>query len=565
MTYEVYTLKYRPKNFDDLVGQKAVAETLKRAVQQDRVANAYLFCGSRGVGKTSMARILAKALNCPNAVGGEPCNHCEICESIGRGEDLDVVEIDGASNRGIDDIRSIRDSAGYVPTRARRKIYIIDEVHMLTIQAFNALLKVLEEPPGHVLFVFATTDPNSLPDTILSRCQRHEFRRISIEDIVGRLREICDKEGIAAGDEVLKAIAVKAEGGLRDSISILDQVVSFAGNEIDEQDLEGALGLLPRERLQGLVRSLAAGDASAVLERLAEADQAGIDPQELLQQLTETMRGMMLRLADPRGAPGGLQDEALDDVASEMGLDRVMYVLKLFLNTRGDIRRGGHERIQVELACLKAARSTALLGLDDVLARLDSGATVPAAVPVRSSSPPRPAARPAQSPSPPEQAETKPIVETNASEPVVEKESQPAPADPAPRSVSLASGNEASLRDLWASVCRAMKTKSALLASSLAKLQPVEVNEKRLVASLPPGQAFLGRQLREPDAQRAIRDVLEQLVGRPVAFDLRESSAKSPAKSAPKVRPEDDPVVRKFVEHFDGGVLEVENGEGDLP
>ena len=565
MTYEVYTLKYRPKNFDDLVGQKAVAETLKRAVQQDRVANAYLFCGSRGVGKTSMARILAKALNCPNAVGGEPCNHCEICESIGRGEDLDVVEIDGASNRGIDDIRSIRDSAGYVPTRARRKIYIIDEVHMLTIQAFNALLKVLEEPPGHVLFVFATTDPNSLPDTILSRCQRHEFRRISIEDIVGRLREICDKEGIAAGDEVLKAIAVKAEGGLRDSISILDQVVSFAGNEIDEQDLEGALGLLPRERLQGLVRSLAAGDASAVLERLAEADQAGIDPQELLQQLTETMRGMMLRLADPRGAPGGLQDEALDDVASEMGLDRVMYVLKLFLNTRGDIRRGGHERIQVELACLKAARSTALLGLDDVLARLDSGATVPAAVPVRSSSPPRPAARPAQSPSPPEQAETKPIVETNASEPVVEKESQPAPAEPAPRSVSLASGNEASLRDLWASVCRAMKTKSALLASSLAKLQPVEVNEKRLVASLPPGQAFLGRQLREPDAQRAIRDVLEQLVGRPVAFDLRESSAQSPAKSAPKVRPEDDPVVRKFVEHFDGGVLEVENGEGDLP
>ncbi len=563
MTYEVYTLKYRPKNFDDLVGQKAVAETLKRAVQQDRVANAYLFCGSRGVGKTSMARILAKALNCPHAADGEPCNACEICESIGRGEDLDVVEIDGASNRGIDDIRSIRDSAGYVPTRARRKIYIIDEVHMLTIQAFNALLKVLEEPPGHVLFVFATTDPNSLPDTILSRCQRHEFRRIAIEDIVGRLREICGKEGIVAADEVLKAIASKAEGGLRDSISILDQVVSFAGNEVTERDLEGALGLLPRERLLGLVRSLAGGDVAGVLEKLTQADQAGIDPQELLQQLTETMRSMMLRLADSSRAPGGAGGEALDDVAGDMGLERVMYVLKLFLNTRGDIRRSGHERIQLELACLKAARSTALLGLDEVLARLEAGASVPVPTRAGASPPPSPSpeSRPSAVASPPPQASAEPVakVDEQAAPPSASQE------EPPPRFLPPTSGDEKSLRDFWSSICRAMKAKSALLASSLAKLQPVEVTEKRLVAMLPPGQAFLGRQLREPDAQRAIRDILQHLTGHPTAFELRESAAKSTADSTPRARPEDDPVVRKFVEHFDGGVLEVENGEGDLP
>src|SRR5688572_22867795 len=223
VAYQPFALKYRPKTFGDVVGQEHVATTLKNALREGRVANAFLFTGSRGVGKTSMARILAKALNCPNVAEAEPCNACEVCAAVSIGEDIDVLEIDGASNRGIDEIRQIRDNVQYLPARSRHKIYIIDEVHMLTAAAFNALLKTLEEPPSHVKFIMATTEFQDVPETIVSRCQRFDFRRITVDDLVRRLRQICQAEGIEAEEAALSAIAEKSEGGLRDSISLLDQ------------------------------------------------------------------------------------------------------------------------------------------------------------------------------------------------------------------------------------------------------------------------------------------------------------------------------------------------------
>ncbi|MCA9319648.1 MAG: DNA polymerase III subunit gamma/tau, partial [Planctomycetes bacterium] len=489
MSYEVFTLKYRPKTFSDVVGQRSVAETLKRAVQQGRVANAYLLCGSRGVGKTSMARILAKALNCAAAKDGEPCNVCEICRAISKGEDIDVVEIDGASNRGIDDIRSIRDSAGYVPSRSPFKIYIIDEVHMLTIQAFNALLKVLEEPPPHVRFFFATTDPNSLPDTILSRCQRHEFRRISEADIVERLTEICRRESLTAPDEVLQAIASKAEGGLRDSVSLLDQVVSYAGTEVQMADLERAIGMLPRERIEGLLRAMTMGDAPAILSSLEEAFWSGFDPQELLAQFTESLRELMVWHADEARVPDARARAFFEELAAAgLGPDRVHYLLKLFLNTRGDIRRAGHERIQIELACLKAARSTEMLPVQGILDRLDAKSTsrpLNAAVPSVAVAAPR-AAAPSSVP-----------------EPAPEPAPHPAPTPPTTTGRSVAPLTLEAVTKQWESICQDARAKSAMVAGAMAQARPRGLDGDRLLLEVGHGKRFLIDQLHEPRAQEA--------------------------------------------------------------
>jgi DNA polymerase-3 subunit gamma/tau len=239
--YTVLARRFRPQTFAGVVGQTHVAQALKNAIAGGRVAHAYLFTGARGVGKTSMARILAKALNCPNVVDGEPCNECEICQGISTGHDVDVLEIDGASNRRIDDIRLLRSNVGVRPMRARYKIYIIDEVHMLTNEAFNALLKTLEEPPPNVKFVFCTTEPNKVPDTILSRCQRFDFSAIATQQIVERLHEIATAEGYQVDPAALELVARRAGGSIRDSQSLFDQLLAFGGKTITAEDVHHLL------------------------------------------------------------------------------------------------------------------------------------------------------------------------------------------------------------------------------------------------------------------------------------------------------------------------------------
>ena len=244
MSYIVLSRRYRPKSFNEIVGQKHIVTTLVNALQSDRVAHAYLFAGPRGVGKTSMARILSKALNCQKGTAGNPCNKCSTCNSITNGNDIDVLEIDGASNRGIDEVRNIRQNVGYAPAVSRYKIYIIDEVHMLTKEAFNAILKTLEEPPEHVKFIFATTSPSRVPDTVQSRCQRFDFKNISVPDISDRLAQICKTENISAEEEVFQSIAKYARGGLRDSESILDQLASFCHEKITLKDVYDIFGVV---------------------------------------------------------------------------------------------------------------------------------------------------------------------------------------------------------------------------------------------------------------------------------------------------------------------------------
>ena len=291
--YVVIARRYRPQTFDDLVGQEHVARALAGAITSNRVGHAYLFTGARGVGKTSAARILAKALDCETGPTPTPCNRCDICRSISAGDDVDVLEIDGASNRGIDEIRQLRQNVGVRPSRARLKIYIIDEVHMLTREAFNALLKTLEEPPEHVKFIFCTTEPAKIPVTILSRCQRFDFAGIDSAAIGRRLRQIVESESIPADPEALDLIARRATGSMRDAQSLLEQLLAFAPAEITQAEVHDMLGTAGEERLGELVGHLVRHDARAGLEVLAAALEEGVEVGQLIEQLLVHLRDCM--------------------------------------------------------------------------------------------------------------------------------------------------------------------------------------------------------------------------------------------------------------------------------
>lgn len=294
MSYKVLARKWRPDHFDEVVGQEHVARTLINSIEQDRVAHSYLFCGARGVGKTSTARILAKAMNCEKGPAARPCYDCAPCEEISNGQSVDVFEIDGASNRGINEIRELREGVRYAPSRDAYKIYIIDEVHMLTTEAFNALLKTLEEPPPHAIFIFATTEPQKIPVTILSRCQRFDFKRISQSDIVAHLEQLCEHEGFEAEKAALQVIARQANGGMRDALSLLDQIISFSGKHITEQKITEILGVANRKHLFELSKAVLHGDAESALVVLDDVNRYGYDLQQFASELVNHFRDLMV-------------------------------------------------------------------------------------------------------------------------------------------------------------------------------------------------------------------------------------------------------------------------------
>ena len=375
MSYQVTARKWRPQTFAELVGQEHVARTLQNALRQDRIAHAYLFSGTRGVGKTTTARVLAKALNCEQGPLPEPCNQCSSCQAVTIGSSLDVLEIDGASNRGIDEIRDLREKIRYAPTRSRYKIYIIDEVHMLTEHAFNALLKTLEEPPPQVVFIFATTEPQKVPVTILSRCQRFDFHKVASTEIASSLGKIAAQERIHISHEVLYRIARRAEGSLRDAQTLFDQVVAFYGAEIPDEDLGQFLGPAGEDQTLALLAAILAHDTRLVLELLAQMLRQGYDTRELCRYLLELVRDVIVTKVAPQGH--GLLDrsptelECLQKFGAQTGLEELHTLFELLTTTEMRVRDSAQPIWMLEVSLLKLASLPTLQPLTTLVARLE--------------------------------------------------------------------------------------------------------------------------------------------------------------------------------------------------
>jgi len=376
--YTALARRFRPQTFSEVVGQGRIATTLRNAILDGRVAHAYLFTGARGVGKTSMARIFAKALNCPNAVDAVPCNTCEICRSIAAGQDVDVSEIDGASNRGIDDIRALRANVNVRSMRSKYKVYIVDEVHMLTKEAFNALLKTLEEPPPGVKFVFCTTEPNKVPDTILSRCQRFDFGTVATDEIVGRLSQIAEAEGFQVDAAALDLVARRAAGSMRDSQSLFDQLLSFGSQTITAADVHRLLGTAPDDRLVSLIQSLLDREPQAALSQLDAALSEGVQLEPLMDQVLAYFRDLMVSATGAVDLPllsvGDDQRSVVQSQSKHWGLSTIVAALEILAETKQKMQRTTFGRALAELGLVRVALLRDLDALSQLIAGLKSGA-----------------------------------------------------------------------------------------------------------------------------------------------------------------------------------------------
>ena len=521
MAYTVLARKWRPQRFEDVVGQEHVTTTLANAIRAGRLAHAFLFCGPRGVGKTTTARILAKCLNCDRAQDGpvvEPCNECAACREIGTGVSLDVLEIDGASNRGIDEIRDLRENVRYAPSRGRAKVYVIDEVHMLTKEAFNALLKTLEEPPPSVYFVFATTEEHKVPSTIRSRCQRYDFHRIARGVIEETLRRLCEREGFTADADALAELARHADGGLRDAESLLDQVAAIGQGKVTRDDVRTLLGEAEVEVYLAIIEACAKGDVADAFRRLGVLLDRGMDPARVAGELAQALRDVLVASSAREDAASlGLRSDLVDAyvrVAQTLTPSRAAAFLGLAGRTVSEMRRASRPRLVLEMALARMARledpgplDELAKRLDAVARRLDGGAAAP--------SPGRGGGQPPAS-SPRSKAPAAPAAPDPLPPPDID-ESAEAPEDLPPP--AAASELEGELGSVWRALLERVGRRKRMLGSFLAHGAPVTLDQDGLSVMFE--NNYHEGMVNRRENLALIRDELAAAAGRPTEFRAR--------------------------------------------
>ncbi len=559
--YVVVARRYRPQTFDELIGQEHVAQALSNAISSNRVGHAYLFTGSRGVGKTSAARIFAKALNCEQGSSPVSCNQCDICQTIGSGEDVDVLEIDGASNRGIDEIRQLRQNVNVRPSRSRHKIYIIDEVHMLTREAFNALLKTLEEPPEHVKFIFCTTEATKIPITILSRCQRFDFAGIQTAAIRERLVQIVEAEGVEADSEALEVLARRASGSMRDSQSLLEQLLAFSPGRLTLDEVNGMLGTAGDERLTRMVGYLVARDAAAALADLDTAINEGVDVAQMIEQLFGYFRDCMAAVVDCPAESflyvSPASQEAVIKAGKQLGLQTVLAVMQILDHTLSRLRVSTQARILAELALVRICHLEDLDNLSTLIAQVQS--TVPPGGGPPALSVAASAAAPSKAVSPPA---------------VAKKKADPPPtrddvAPPSEESRSVVELTPENVAKLWSEAIERISG----MAADHAKLydRVILAGKDHLAISFKAGYAFQKSFCAQPEQVSRFQAALAEVTGQPVRveFTLAEEASDATAAATPSASPatqhkrlmevDEHPMVHRASELFGAQPMRVDD------
>jgi DNA polymerase-3 subunit gamma/tau len=596
MTHQPLALKYRPATFADVISQEHVTRTLQNALEQNRVAQAYLFAGPRGSGKTTTARLLAKALNCERGVSDEPCGECENCRAIVAGRSLDVIEIDAASNRGIDDIKELRETVKYAPAQGRYKVYIVDEVHQLSKDAFNAFLKTLEEPPRNVVFVLATTEAHKILPTILSRCQRFDFRPIALPAIRARLREIAGKEGFDLDEGAEFAIARKADGSLRDALSLLDQVVAFGGDAIDLETLRRLIGIPDEERYLELTDLVAAGDAAGALAFTRRLREAGYDLEEFYGGFLEHLRNCLLFALGAADGAVEVPDrwrEAYEETAGRLGAEDLLRMLTLATDEEGVFRRSSQQGLVLEVLLVRLALLDRTVDLDRALAALAGTAPPTGGAPGGRPAPTRRSAAGRETPGAASAGARGSAGGSKAPRPGVRASGPPAPSrSEPPGTLSLER-----LTGEWETVLGAVHAARPTIAAALGEARPAGFSAERVTLTLPPSAEFRREQLSRRGELDCLATVLRERWSFAGAIEVRvaeESAAATPVETAGAVavadpapapapaparaptageirardvaaRIEGDPVLKQVVELFDANVVRVRRSSPARP
>ncbi|MEI6563913.1 MAG: DNA polymerase III subunit gamma/tau [bacterium] len=564
MAYEVLARKWRPQQFGDVVGQEHVTQTLQNAIKANRIAHAYLFVGPRGTGKTSLARLFAKALNCQQGPTVTPCDTCDSCREIMAGTSMDILEIDGASNNGVEQVRELRDNVKFAPSKGKYKIYIIDEVHMLSSGAFNALLKTLEEPPAHVKFFFATTEAHKVLPTIVSRCQRFDLRRIPVALIIERLNLIVQEEKITLDSDAALAIARGAEGGLRDAESALDQLIAFRGEAITEADVLAVFGLVSRQTLEFLATAILKGEVAEIVRIITELDSAGKDMQRLVLELLDQFRSLLIFLCAPEAATSlDMISTQLDGLRKQAELatpDRLMRIAEILSQTEDRMRYSLSRRTLVETSLIRCARST-VVSVDELLQRVESLRQV---LGVGDAGNPAPAASRSGPP-----REAPPVV------PARVRESSPAQVPAAPAVVAPAADELARMLAQWRpEIVERVGRIVALARNHLLDARPLAVEPLRVVIGFDPEFAKSLELMQSPRYVSAVQGVVSQFLKRQVnvEFQLIQTgdtpdmpadhtveTPKTVGGKSPKSRQDwyAEPVVRKTLEFFNGSIVDI--------